>query len=659
MARNVAPLPTYGPFNAAANTGAAFLVAGLLDAAVRAAFAKGPDGTKLLAVVLGCEHFCVIGVVAALIAAAGAALTSSTAGRSRLLVRAASLLALSLLLGIWTLRPDFAGFAGRQTALPSWLVLAVGVLGASASVPVAWVLGSWVGGRFARGARGLGLFVLCAGIAGNGLVLPNDYRGIHLYVALAVIVFAASSWANGRPFRAVVFRTVGLATLTLATLGVLLPARRAFPALARSTSAAFSPWILRIDARWGATQSNASDVDAAERPWFESRAATPPIAASEPRMFELAPLVLLVTVDALRADVVHGKYDADLPTFRALRERAVWFSKARSPGALTKVSLSCFFLGTHFSQQYWTNDAGTPTISLDATPRLPELLVRAGVSTTNVRSVGWLHNGNLVRGFQRERLAKDAHHYAAASTVTPLLNAELARLANRSPAEPAFVWSHWADPHAPYDLGKKRGSTFEAYLSEVVLVDHALSKVLAQLEETGLGERTLLIVSADHGEAFGEHHSQTHGTTVYDEGLRVPLFFVPPRASRITPRRIDSMVSGIDLGPTLLDLFGAPTPGYMMGQSLVPFLRGQDPQLQRPIVAEAREFQTLVTPDELKIIYDVKTRQAELYDLSRDPEELHDLAGDPERLAEPLSRLQRFFEAQTFRHPDYERPIIR
>lgn len=168
--------------------------------------------------------------------------------------------------------------------------------------------------------------------------------------------------------------------------------------------------------------------------------------------------------------------------------------------------------------------------------------------------------------------------------------------------------------------------------------------------------RTLLIVSADHGEAFGEHDSRAHGTTLYDEVLRVPLLFAFPGA---TPRRVDEQVTLLDVGPTVLDVFGLPTPGYMMGQSLAPFLRGESPVLTRPILAENRLVQAWITRDGKNLIWDTQSGRKELYDLEADPTELDNLADDAAALAQPLADPRAFVETHRLRKDGYRTPYVR
>lgn len=116
------------------------------------------------------------------------------------------------------------------------------------------------------------------------------------------------------------------------------------------------------------------------------------------------------------------------------------------------------------------------------------------------------------------------------------------------------------------------------------------------------------------------------------------------RAPGARPRRVNEPVSLVDLGPTVLDLMGVPTPCSFMGESLTPFLRGQDPKLTRPLLAERRYAQAMIFPDNTKAILDWKKGTEEIYDLERDPAETRNLCDElGPACAERLDVLRAFF----------------
>jgi arylsulfatase A-like enzyme len=224
-----------------------------------------------------------------------------------------------------------------------------------------------------------------------------------------------------------------------------------------------------------------------------------------------------------------------------------------------------------------------------------------------------------------------------------------------------FMHMHFLDAHYPYNRALTEGEPFDRYIAELGLVDKEIQRLRRALQGLGLTSKTAILISSDHGEAFGEHRTWRHAVSVYDELLRVPLFVIAPG---ITPRSIDVPVSLIDLGPTILDLMGLPTPGIFMGQSLEPFLRGQDPALSRPVVADSsRLLQAMLFAGDdglLKIIRDKRRGTVELYNLTTDPGELQNLyrESDPASRAK-IAMLNVFFQAHTLREGGYSPPFGR
>jgi arylsulfatase A-like enzyme len=276
----------------------------------------------------------------------------------------------------------------------------------------------------------------------------------------------------------------------------------------------------------------------------------------------------------------------------------------------------------------------------DPSPRFPALLAEHGVTTANVASLNFLASDfGVIRGFTEEQVVpRGRTHAMAKALIDPIIQ----RLSRAGP-EPLFLYTHLMEPHAPYDRGSvKQGADHERYLSEIAVVDAQLARVVKLLDRR-FGERAILIVGADHGEAFGEHGTYQHTKTIYEELIHVPLLIHGPG---IAPRRISEHVGLIDLGPTILDLFTVETPGTYMGQSLVHLLAGRRSALDRPLAAEGRLRRALYVGPSLKVIEDARRKTIEVYDLERDPDELVNLYDLDRRAVEPaVAELRAFFTA--------------
>jgi arylsulfatase A-like enzyme len=205
------------------------------------------------------------------------------------------------------------------------------------------------------------------------------------------------------------------------------------------------------------------------------------------------------------------------------------------------------------------------------------------------------------------------------------------------------MWMHFVDPHAEYaphaehDFGSKPR---ERYDGEVAFVDHHLGRFLGALAQAPFARRTAVVVTSDHGEAFGEHGMIRHGFELWEELVRVPLIVKVPG---VPPRRVTARRSGIDLVPTLLDLFkvrfeARRDSDFLSGESLVPDLLrpATDTDPVRPIFMDmARgphnaERRALIEGDQKLTVSE--GRVLGLYDLSQDPGEKSDLSRDKARV---------------------------
>lgn len=558
--------------------------------------------------------------------------------------------------------PDDLSFWAHRATVPvsPWLLEAAAIALVAAAVPLAWLVGvlcrrrPWTAAPAAVAALTL--------LAAHPFALRGDYPALHLFAALAACALGAAllervaraerleRWLARRERPA----TVTLALLaSLASVSVVLwpPSALAVDRLAAG-SAVLPPFLGRIHVARAMPETT---IPAELAPWFSPRAHLPAQAPTLPRVLPPDGIVVLVGIDAVRADLLSsGRYDAELPNLARLRGQSTWFTGARSPGSQTTYALGSLMAGTYFSQQLWTPlDRGMLWPHEDPTPRFPELLARGGVTTAHVAGAEWMVGRyGIVRGFTEERWLRSSARYTGARS---LVEAAIHRLQQHD-AGPLFLFLHLLDPHAPYDTARKDGSPFERYLAEVAAVDRELGRLLGTLRHPELSRRTALLVFSDHGEAFGEHGREQHATSLYDELLRVPLLVKLPHGA---PREIAEPVSLVDVGPTVLDLFGLPTPSHAMGQSLLPLVRGEPASLTRPIVAEGRLKQSLVTREGMKVIVDNRHFTIELYDLRSDPGELCNLADDEGKLTQPLGLLRAFFATHTRREGGYRVPYRR
>ncbi len=548
------------------------------------------------------------------------------------------MLAPAVLVGAWMLPPDLHGFAGNLVGdRAAWIVIAVGVLAASSAIPIAAVLGRWLGrGYFRVGAVGVAIAVAIA----NHRVVSHDYPGVHFFAAWFAAVIAGTAlatWPAPKPRSALWL--LAPAAVSLWAL-VVPPSNTVRLELYRASGSVVAPWLARIESGMSRSVSVAVSPESAR--WFRNRSGAADIPPHSPSLLSPDAIVVLLIVDAGRADLLESAHESDFPNITRLKKQSVEFTNARSAAPGTTLSVTSIFTSLYPAQIHWADLRGRDYPHLDKTPRLSELLEKGGVHCLNLQGLPGLANSyGIVRGFEEERiLPGHGSHFAGSPE---MLTAFIERL-GRVDSGRMFAYLHFDDAHAPYDSAGKHPTPFEGYLAEVARVDRELGRFLDFLDAHDLTRRTSIVLSADHGEAFGEHGKFFHATTVYDELLRVPLLV---RVPGVAPRKVDEPVSLVDLAPTILDGFGLQTPGRSMGESLVPILRGKSVTLGRPIVAESdRGHRAMVFRDGLKIIADDRLHTIELFDTLHDPGELDNLVDARRDVAQKRrALLDTFFDA--------------
>lgn len=167
---------------------------------------------------------------------------------------------------------------------------------------------------------------------------------------------------------------------------------------------------------------------------------------------------------------------------------------------------------------------------------------------------------------------------------------------------PFFLYLHYIDPHDPYyenaEWFKKNippGDPFingpidgafarsiNNYDREIRFTDYHLNQLFLKLQQMGIWDNSLVILTSDHGEAFGEHNNSRHGNTLYQEEVHVPLIVFPTKRFSFSGR-YSPFVSTLDIAPTILDLLGVRKEIDADGQSLVSILKNTSPPLVRDI----------------------------------------------------------------------------
>jgi arylsulfatase A-like enzyme/Flp pilus assembly protein TadD len=294
------------------------------------------------------------------------------------------------------------------------------------------------------------------------------------------------------------------------------------------------------------------------------------------RHARLAPHVLLITIDTLRADHLgcYGDKGAETPVLDGLAGRGTRFAVAVAHVPLTTPSHASILTGLT-PLRHGIRDNGGFMLP-EGIPTLASLLHQAGYRTAAfVSGFPLEHRFGLGRGFDTydDRLpyGDDPRRAAyverrADATTEAALRWLAGAAADKAP--PWLLWVHYFDPHAPYEPPGELAARFaqRPYDGEIAFVDRQLGRLFRGLEDKGLAASTLVLVTSDHGESLGEHGEETHGVFIYESTVRVPWIMAGPGVPR--GGVATTVARGIDVTPTLLDLAGQPVPASMEGRSL-------------------------------------------------------------------------------------------
>jgi arylsulfatase A-like enzyme len=328
--------------------------------------------------------------------------------------------------------------------------------------------------------------------------------------------------------------------------------------------------------------------------------------------------VLLVTVDALRNDTLSPARFARL--FAALSPHGiVRFATTYTPAPHSSFAITSLHTGTYLHETVADGRART-------VPTLAEHLTAAGYRSVGIFPPGiFFTQGEALRHYRDERLgfARVENRTLSAQDVTRVAIEELDQSAQRGEAH-TFLWAHYFDMHEPY---AGAGQTErQRYLNAATVVDQAAAALVRHaLAQRGLP--WIVVVSADHGEEFGEHGGVYHGSSVYEEQVRVPLLLSGPG---IGDGVVSQPVSLVDVAPTLVALTHVSVATAWSGRDLRPLMpRALSDGLPPSVpVFSAVNSKHMIVDGHLKLIADEQWNTHQLFDLSTDPAERSNLASE-------------------------------
>jgi arylsulfatase A-like enzyme len=426
-------------------------------------------------------------------------------------------------------------------------------------------------------------------------------------------------------------------------------------------------------------------------------------------------LWVLVSIDTLRADHL-GLYGYERPTspaLDALAQESTVFEDAMSSSPWTLPAHATLLTGLYPSRHGLTSHERYLSSSLET---LPQLFSRAGFRTAAVVNSNNLSSlFGLDRGFQKYRYVEEIASRRDPSSEITDQAIEWVREAGENPL---FLFLHYYDVHSDYASlpeyeaeflrpyegiadgttaqlaahreGKASLSAADAsnlidrYDAGIRQMDAEIGRFVGFLRggspqpersaseasrgaravgvgppgtDNSLWEKTLFVLTSDHGEEFFEHGGVLHGQTQYQEVIRVPLLVKGPGIPE--GRHVSTPVSLVDIAPTLLSRAGVEAPQGLDGVDLTPLLSGDErPVAERYLFSEAdhnnveHDITRAVRYRSFKLHFNRLSREYRLYDLARDPAEATNIYDGEKNAAAALSeRLDRFLSSERAEAP--------
>ncbi len=373
--------------------------------------------------------------------------------------------------------------------------------------------------------------------------------------------------------------------------------------------------------------------------------------------------VVVLCIDTMRASKLkpyNSGTRVDTPAFDAVAAAGTVFEHAQSPENWTKPAVASILTSTFPATHGAKNDASRLPQSLTT---LGEVYKDAGFATSS-----FIANGYVSRAFGFDQGWDHYTNYIREQRSTEAENVfgEAAEwIEEHHDDDRMFVYIQTIDPHVPYDPpdeylhrydartdyagqvqnrrthllledAKKNppAVTFDAsdrrrlealYDGEVSYHDAQLAEFLEKMDDLGLTDDTIFVITSDHGEEFDDHGSWGHGHSIFQELLHVPLVVRWPGVTE-AGSRVAQTVSTMDIGPTILEATGVAVPETFEGRSLMGFLRGAPPAGPHVAFSDFQENRRVIRGGDWKLILRSSLTYV-LFDLGSDPNERRELNG--------------------------------
>ncbi len=373
--------------------------------------------------------------------------------------------------------------------------------------------------------------------------------------------------------------------------------------------------------------------------------------------------LLLITVDTLRTDVGFlGYAKPTSPNLDKLAAKGVVFDDAYSMASYTGKALGPLMIGKYPSETL--RDGGHFNVYGKDNTFIAERAKAGGLETLGAAS-HWYFSPwtGLLQGIDVWDLSAKPPS-GQGDTDGNITGDKVSDAALKMLARPElqtqrfFMWLHYFDPHAQYmahpgapDFAAgettNAGRARAAYDGEVWFTDQQIGRVLDAVAASPFGAKTMVVVTADHGEAFADHGMSMHGVEIWESLIRVPIVVVAPG---LPPHHVPVKRSHVDLVPTMIDLLSLPKagPGELSGVSLMPDLVSEkgpfverDVYIDMPIGPYTGMRRALIHGDTPGVKLISFGNAYQMFDLAKDPDEKQDLvSSDKPQFQDMLQRMK-------------------
>jgi len=476
-----------------------------------------------------------------------------------------------------------------------------------------------------------GVVLLCGALALDVGVLPRLYLPFHLALTVIAIVGAVMIAEVADLVTRFELKKITAAD-ALAVVGLVLATRSTTRTSWAGKGLATYDNARRIVDERSPILGRAAMLAARKwppRPLLVGDEGVDPLAQTEERALRANGRdVLLVTIDALRADHVgaYGYARPTTPNLDRLAREGTLFEHAYTPTPHTSYAVSSLMTGKYLRPILTLEAAAASTRRPDET--WAGLLRGYGFRTAAFYPPA-IFFVDAERFSDLQKRGLDFEYSKIEFAAPDLRAAQLDGYLKTAPKDrPLFAWVHLFEPHEPYVAHPKHSfgeGEIDRYDSEIAEADAGLGAMVARFRAARPG--AIVIVTADHGEAFGEHGARYHGTTVYEEQVRVPLVISAP--GLVAVRRVDRPVQLVDLLPTVLSAYGVPRPPRVRGRDLGSMLAFASPKDGEGIAFSEVDDAVMLARGHDRLVCGRRTAACALYDVSTDPQELHAIAPGP------------------------------